>query len=401
MNALTIQNYQFHYFLFMSKNDTLKDREHFMGTEWTVLLYKNILKPFFFKMDPEKAHHLVIDGLATAGKVPGACSILHSLYGVKPTSELNVNLLGMQFMHPIGLAAGLDKNGVATDGFSNIGFAFVEAGTVTPKPQPGNEQPRLFRLPPDEALINRMGFNNNGATEMAQALERRKFHTIPVAVNIGKNKATANELAHEDYRSCIRTLYDHGDFFVVNISSPNTQGLRDLQHGNELHNLLVHVCEEMDIQAAQRNAKVKPIFVKIAPDMTDDQLAHTVQTIQNSNINGIIATNTTLSREGLSHANQGEAGGLSGTPLRERSTEVIRKVYQLTEGKLPIIGSGGIFTAQDAYDKIRAGASLVEVYTALIYKGPELLRELTAGLQECMRKDGFTHIMEAIGADHK
>lgn len=365
------------------------------------MLYRNILKPFFFKMDPEKAHHLVIDGLAMAGKVPGGLAVMNGLYGVKPSSELSVKLLDMEFMHPIGLAAGLDKNGVATDGFSNIGFAFVEAGTVTPKPQPGNEQPRLFRLPPDEALINRMGFNNNGAEEMAKALQRRKQRTIPVAVNIGKNKVTANELAHEDYRSCIRTLYDEGDFFVVNISSPNTQGLRDLQHGNELHNLLVHVCEEMDIQAQKRNSKIKPIFVKIAPDMTDDQLKHTVQTIMDSSINGIIATNTTLSRDGLTHSNQGETGGLSGVPLRERSTEIIRNVYQLTEGKLPIIGSGGIFTAQDAYDKIRAGASMVEVYTALIYKGPELLRELTAGLKECMRKDGFSNIMEAIGADHK
>jgi len=365
------------------------------------MLYRSILKPFFFKMDPEKAHHLVVDGMATAGKVPGALGVMNGLYGVNPAPELEVNVLGMQFKHPIGLAAGLDKNGVATDGFSSVGFSFVEAGTVTPKPQPGNEQPRLFRLPPDEALINRMGFNNKGAEEMLQSLKRRKIHSIPVAVNIGKNKVTANELAHEDYRSCIRTLYDVGDFFVVNISSPNTQGLRDLQHGNELHNLLTHVCEEMSIQANRRNAGVKPIFVKIAPDMTDDQLEHTVHTIVESDINGIIATNTTLSREGLTHANRNETGGLSGIPLKERSTEVISKVYKLTDGKLPIIGSGGIFTAQDAYDKIRAGASLVEVYTALIYKGPELLRELTDGLKECLRKDGFSNISEAIGANHK
>lgn len=352
-------------------------------------------------MDPERAHHLVIDSLATGGKVPGALSIMNGMYGVNASPELQVQLLGMQFNHPVGLAAGLDKNGVATDGFSNIGFAFAEVGTVTPKAQSGNELPRLFRLPPDEALINRMGFNNNGADAMVQALKQRKQHKIPIAVNIGKNKVTANELAHEDYRSCIRTLYDEGDFFVVNISSPNTQGLRDLQHGNELHNLLVHVCEEMDIQAANRQAKVKPIFVKIAPDMTDEQLAHTVSSIQNSQVSGIIATNTTISRDGLSHSNQKEAGGLSGIPVKNRSTEVIRRVYELTEGKLPIIGSGGIFTAQDAYDKIRAGASLVEVYTALIYKGPELLRELNEGLKECLRKDGFSNIMEAIGADHR
>lgn len=365
------------------------------------MLYPKILKPFFFKMDPEKAHHLVVDGLATGGKIPGALAIMNSLYGVQASEELKVDLLGLSFNHPVGLAAGLDKNGVATDGFSNIGFSFVEVGTVTPKGQPGNDQPRLFRLPPDEALINRMGFNNNGADAMVDALKKRKQYKIPVAVNIGKNKLTANELAYEDYRSCIRVLYDEGDFFVVNISSPNTQGLRDLQHGNELHNLLVHVCEEMDIQATKRGTVQKPIFVKIAPDMTDEELEHTIATIQNSQISGIIATNTTLSREGLTDPNQGETGGLSGAPVRHRSTEVIRKVYQLTEGKLPIIGSGGIFTAQDAYDKIRAGASLVEVYTALIYKGPELLREITEGLKECLRKDGFRNIAEAIGADHR
>jgi len=365
------------------------------------MLYSKVLKPFFFKMDPEKAHHLVIDGLAMGSKLPGTLAIMNGMYGVKPSPELKSNVLGLTFEHPVGLAAGLDKNGVSTDGFSNIGFSFAEVGTVTPKAQLGNDQPRLFRLPPDEALINRMGFNNEGAEAMSRSLQRRKQHKMPIAVNIGKNKITANELAHEDYCSCIRTLYDDGDFFVVNISSPNTQGLRELQHGNELHNLLVHVCEEMDIQARKRNAPAKPIFVKIAPDMSDEQLEHTVATIQNSQISGIIATNTTLSRDGLIHQNQGETGGLSGVPLRDRSTEIIRKVYQLTNGNLPIIGSGGIFTAQDAYDKIRAGASLVEIYTALIYRGPEVLRELTDGLKECLRKDGFSNIVEAIGADHR
>lgn len=352
-------------------------------------------------MDAERAHHLVIDGLALSSKIPGATSLLHSLYGTKPSKELSIDLLGLQFKNPIGLAAGLDKNGVATDGFSNIGFGFVEVGTVTPKGQPGNEQPRLFRLPPDEALINRMGFNNEGADAMERALMKRKVHKIPIAVNIGKNKATPNELAHEDYRSCIRTLYDQADFFVVNISSPNTQGLRDLQHGEELYHLLTHVCEEMEMQADKRNDKPKAIFVKIAPDMTEQELEHTVNTIINSNISGIIATNTTLSRDGLTHTNASETGGLSGKPVTDRSTEVIRKVYSLTEGKLPIIGSGGIFSAQDAYDKICAGASLVEVYTALIYKGPELLRELNEGLKECLRRDGFHNIVEAIGADHR
>ncbi|MEK3881668.1 quinone-dependent dihydroorotate dehydrogenase [Paenibacillus sp. PL2-23] len=365
------------------------------------MLYTSLLKPLLFKMDAEKAHHLVIDGLASGSRFPGITEILNTMYGVPESPELRMEVLGLRFPHPVGLAAGLDKNGKAPDGFSSIGLGFAEVGTVTPKGQAGNELPRLFRLPPDEALINRMGFNNEGAEAMAASLAQRKIHSIPIAVNIGKNKTTPNELAHEDYQACIRILYDYGDFFVVNISSPNTQGLRDLQHGDELRKLLGAVKEEVDRQAAARQAKPKHVLVKIAPDMSDDQLEHTVSTIMESGIAGIIATNTTLSREGLTHAHAGEMGGLSGKPLRERSTEVIRAVYRQTGGQLPIIGSGGIFTAQDAYDKIRAGATLVEVYTALIYKGPELLKELTSGLKECLRKDGYRHIAEAVGADHR
>ncbi|KRE54475.1 dihydroorotate dehydrogenase (quinone) [Paenibacillus sp. Soil522] len=351
-------------------------------------------------MDPEKAHHLVIDGLAAGAVVPGLNGLMHAMYGVAKSPELETQLFGLQFPHPVGLAAGLDKNGKAADGFSSVGFGFAEVGTVTPKGQAGNEQPRLFRLPPDEALINRMGFNNDGTAAMAEKLSRRKINRIPIAVNIGKNKTTPNELAHEDYRTCIRDLYTYGDFFVVNISSPNTPDLRDLQHGEELRNLLSAVKKEMNAQAAKEGKKTKPVLVKIAPDMTDEQLELTVATIVESGVSGIIATNTTLSRKGLQHSNAGQAGGLSGKPLRDRSTEVIRAIYRQTGGQLPIIGSGGIFTAQDAYDKIRAGASLVEIYTALIYKGPGLLRELTNGLKECLRKDGYRNIAEAVGADH-
>lgn len=365
------------------------------------MLYRSILKPILFKIDPEKTHHLVINGLATGGKVPGMNRLMQSLYGVAESPELASELLGLKFPHPIGLAAGLDKNGQAVDGFSSIGLGFAEVGTVTPKGQPGNELPRLFRLPADEALINRMGFNNVGAEAMKSLLAKRKYKRIPIAVNIGKNKLTPNELAHEDYQACIRTLYTSGDFFVVNISSPNTQGLRDLQHGDELRKLLGYVMEEMSNQSKRQGGKTKPIFVKIAPDMSEDQLEHTVATIMESGVSGIIATNTTLSRTGLQHQNAGEAGGLSGKPLRDRSTAIIRSVYAQTGGKLPIIGSGGIFTAQDAYDKIRAGASLVEIYTALIYKGPEILRELTNGLKDCLKKDGYRNITEAVGADHR
>jgi len=365
------------------------------------MLYTSILKPIFFKMDPETAHHIVVDGLEMAGKLPGVNSVLHAMYGVGSSPELETELFGLTFPHPVGLAAGLDKNGTSTDGFSSIGFGFAEVGTVTPKGQSGNEQPRLFRLPPDEALINRMGFNNKGTTAMAEKLSHRKINRIPIAVNIGKNKVTPNELAHEDYQACIRDLYSYGDFFVVNISSPNTPDLRALQHGDELRTLLGAVIEEMDTQAKRSQSARKPVLVKIAPDMTDEQLELTVETIAASGVSGIIATNTTLSRDGLQHANASETGGLSGKPLRERSTAIIRKIYKQTNGTLPIIGSGGIFTAQDAYDKIRAGASMVEIYTALIYKGPGVLRELTNGLKECLRKDGYNHISQAVGAEHR
>lgn len=364
------------------------------------MLYRNIGKPVFFKMDPEKAHHLVVGGMERAAMLPGAGTAMRGMYGVKETADLAVDLFGLHFPTPVGLAAGLDKNARAVMGFSSIGFGFMEVGTVTPKGQPGNELPRLFRLPPDEALINRMGFNNEGAEAMARRLSALKERRIPVAVNIGKNKITPNEEAHRDYETCIRELFPYGDFFVVNISSPNTPDLRSLQHGSELSSLLEAVMGEMNRQA-QVHGGSKPILVKIAPDVSDTELEFMVDTIFRSGVSGIIATNTTLSREGLNHPNAKEAGGLSGKPLRERSTEIVSRIYRQTGGALPIIGSGGIFTARDAYDKIRAGASLVEIYTALIYEGPEVNRRLHAGLRELLKRDGYGHISEAVGADHR
>ncbi|MDR9854307.1 quinone-dependent dihydroorotate dehydrogenase [Paenibacillus sp. VCA1] len=364
------------------------------------MLYRNVAKPIFFKMDPEKAHHLVIGGLHTAGSFPGGPALLRSMYGVDETPDLAVDLFGLHFPTPVGLAAGLDKNAAAVEGFSSIGFGFMEVGTVTPKGQPGNDRPRLFRLPPDEALLNRMGFNNEGAEAMAEKLSRLKNRPVPVAVNIGKNKVTPNEEAYKDYQACLRTLYPYGDFFVVNISSPNTPDLRNLQYGSELSSLIAHIMEEMRLQA-QKHGKTKPILVKIAPDVTDEELEMMVDALSASGISGIIATNTTIGRDGLTHPNKKETGGISGKPLRARSTEVVSRVYRQTEGKLPIIGSGGIFSAEDAYGKMRAGASLVEIYTALIYEGPEVNRRLHAGLRELLRRDGFSHISEAVGADHR
>ncbi|WP_199731700.1 quinone-dependent dihydroorotate dehydrogenase [Cohnella endophytica] len=364
------------------------------------MLYQ-MAKPFLFKMDPEAAHHLIIDGMGTAAKIPGMPSILSAVWGTKSSPELAVDLFGLHFNHPIGLAAGLDKNAKAVTGLSRVGLSFMEVGTVTPKGQVGNDQPRLFRLPPDEALINRMGFNNDGADAMSERLSKLRGRRIPLAVNIGKNKLTSNEDAADDYRACVRTLFPYGDFFVVNISSPNTPDLRALQHGDELRNLLDAVRDEMQKQAERHGEMPKPILVKIAPDNTEEQLAYMAEAIQLSGMSGIIATNTTIGRDGLTHKNAGEAGGLSGRPLANKSTEIVRSLYKITQGKLPIIGSGGIFTAEDAYEKIRAGASLVEVYTAMIYKGPSLLKEIHGGLLRLLKQDGFSRITQAVGADHR
>ncbi|WP_281886097.1 quinone-dependent dihydroorotate dehydrogenase [Paenibacillus sp. YYML68] len=365
------------------------------------MLYKKIAKPVLFRMDPEKAHHLMIDLMYTLGNVPGGRQTLKAMWGVGSYPELETEVVGIRFPNPVGLAAGLDKNGKAVPGFSSIGFGFMEVGTITPQPQEGNPLPRLFRLPEDGALINRMGFNNVGVEGMKRNLRSQGSRTIPLAINIGKNKSTPNEEAENDYRLCIQALYGYGDFFVVNISSPNTPDLRQLQHGDDLSRLLAAVKDEIRVQHAQFGGKEKPVLVKIAPDLTPEETEYTVATIVRSGVSGIIVSNTTIGRDGLAHPNRGEAGGLSGRPLTSKSTELIRSVYKLTEGNVPIIGSGGIFTAEDAYEKIRAGASLVEVYTALIYEGPPLLKQINQGLRKLLKKDGFKHISEAVGSEHR
>lgn len=355
-----------------------------------------MVKKIMFQLDAETAHHMTVRGLSTAARVPGALGLLRAMYGVAERQELSQELWDIRFPNPVGLAAGLDKDGIAVPGFSAIGFGFLEVGTVTPEAQPGNEMPRLFRLLEDDGIINRMGFNNKGTAAMKQALQQAQAkRTIPVAVNIGKNKVTPNERAVDDYRACIQALYAEGDFFVVNISSPNTPDLRKLQHGEELLTLLTAVREEI---AAQAKGKArKPVLVKIAPDLEEQELSLIVDTILESGVDGVIATNTTISRNGLASEHKDQVGGLSGRPLAARSTEVIRHIYRQTEGRLPIIGSGGIFSAADAYEKILAGASLVEVYTGLIYKGPGLLGSINHGLAELLKRDGYKHISEAVG----
>lgn len=362
-------------------------------------MYKSVGKRLFFAMNPERAHNVMIKWMDSLQHIPGAQGLFRMMYGVDERPELANELWGLSFPNPVGLAAGLDKNAEGVAMFTSLGFGFIEAGTVTPLAQPGNPSPRIFRLPEYEALINRMGFNNDGAKQMAVNLAKVKRRTIPIAVNIGKNKDTPNEEAASDYRACIRELYRYGDLFVVNISSPNTPDLRDLQYGEDLARLLSEVNEEMAAQQRLHGGKKKPVIVKLAPDLNEVQLEGMLETMMAQQISGVVATNTTLSREGLTHKHAGEMGGLSGKPLRERSTEMIKHIYQLTEGKLPIIGSGGIFTSEDAYEKIRAGASLIEVYTGLVYEGPGINKKINAGLQALLKRDGFTHISEAVGVD--
>ena len=342
-------------------------------------MYKLIAKPLLFKLDAERAHHFTFDNLKRAASLPGAKAVLRGLYNYQHPS-LAREVFGLKFPNPVGLAAGLDKNAVLTDELATMGFGFVEIGTVTPRPQPGNPQPRLFRLPADEALINRMGFNNDGATVVAERLRQRKNRQLIIGGNIGKNKDTPNEDAAQDYVAAFEALAEVVDYFVVNVSSPNTPGLRELQDKKPLISLLQQVQARNLARATPR-----PLLLKIAPDLTDAQLDDILEIARETKLSGLVATNTTIARPetlrtpAATVAAHG-AGGLSGRPLRERATEVIRYLHQRSEGGLPIIGAGGIHSAQDALDKLAAGASLVQLYTGFIYEGPGLVRQINRAL---------------------
>ena len=288
--------------------------------------------------------------------------------------RLERELMGIKFKNPVGLAAGFDKNAVLFDEFSNFGFGFVEIGTVTPKPQPGNDKKRIFRLVEDEGLINRMGFNNDGADEIVKRLKNRRTNIV-IGGNIGKNKTTPNENAVSDYLICFEKLFDHVDYFVVNVSSPNTPNLRELQDKEPLTRLL------NELQIANRKKPVhKPILLKIAPDLTENQLLDIIDIVKTTKITGVIATNTTLSREGLSSIHKNETGGLSGKPLSLRSTEVIRFLAEKSKKDFVIIGVGGIHSESDAIEKIQAGADLIQLYTGFVYEGPAIVKRINKGL---------------------
>ncbi|MDR3697291.1 quinone-dependent dihydroorotate dehydrogenase [Mucilaginibacter sp.] len=341
-----------------------------------------LLKPILFKFDPEKVHHLVTAGLKRFNRFPGGAALSRSLWHMKDP-RLEKEVFGLKFENPIGLAAGFDKNGEFIGEMANLGFGYIEVGTVTPLPQPGNPQPRMFRLPPDGGLINRMGFNNLGVDVVAERIAafRRNAKSyqkgIIIGGNIGKNKVTPNEDAVSDYIKCFDRLFDVVDYFVVNVSSPNTPGLRALQEKEPL----MHLLDTLQ-KRNKKNRISRPILLKIAPDLTDEQLDDIVEIVQKTGIAGVIATNTTISREGLVSEGdvKNETGGLSGKPLTQRSTEVIRYLNEKSKGSFPIIGVGGIHSPEDAMEKINAGASLIQLYTGFIYEGPGLIKRINKKL---------------------
>ena len=345
-------------------------------------MYKRIILPILFRFDAETIHHFVTRLLQLALAIPGVPALCRKLY-VLEDKRLVRTVFGLTFPNPIGMAAGFDKNAELISELSDLGFGFVEIGTVTPRPQPGNPRPRLFRLKADGGLINRMGFNNEGvgpaAERLRQFAKNRGGRQVVIGGNIGKNKDTPNETALNDYLISFRELFDTVDYFVVNVSSPNTPGLRDLQEREPLTRLLNALQQEN-----RQRPVTKPILLKIAPDLTNRQLDDIIAIVSETDIAGVIATNTTISREGLSTDSaavaQVGAGGVSGLPLRERATEVIRYLHQQSGGTFPIIGVGGIASAADAQEKLRAGASLVQVYTSFIYEGPGLAKRMNKAL---------------------
>jgi dihydroorotate dehydrogenase len=339
-------------------------------------MYKSFIRPILFRYDPEKIHHFTFSSIRFLNSIPGFPSLFKSMYEVSDP-RLEREVFGLKFKNPVGLAAGMDKDAKLYKEFSDLGFGFIEIGTLTPKPQDGNPKKRLFRLREDSAIINRMGFNNGGVQEAVERLKKNpkgKGHVL-IGGNIGKNKVTPNEDAVSDYEICFDALYDYVDYFVVNVSSPNTPNLRELQDKEPLTKLLQTLQDKNTAKPAQ-----KPILLKIAPDLTDDQLLDIIDIVKTTKIAGVIATNTTISREGLVSENKEEMGGLSGKPLSKRSTEVIRFLSEKSNKAFPIIGVGGIHTADDALEKLEAGASLIQLYTGFIYEGPGLIKEINKRL---------------------
>ena len=331
-----------------------------------------IIKRLLFLFDPEWIHHIVFKSIKIVNKIPGVSSLLSSIYVLKD-KRLEQKLFGLNFPNPVGLAAGFDKDAKLFNELSRFGFGFIEIGTLTPKPQDGNSKKRMFRLPEDEGLINRLGFNNEGVEAAVRRLKKNKG--VLIGGNIGKNKITSNKEAVNDYILCFNSLFEYVDYFVVNVSSPNTPNLRALQDKEPLINLLSTLKD-------LNNKKLipKPILLKIAPDLTEDQLIDIVEIVKSTKIDGVIATNTTVRRKNLLSSNREELGGLSGRPLKDMSTEVIRFIAQKSNHAFPIIGVGGVHKPEDAIEKLNAGASLVQLYTGFVYEGPGIVKRINKAL---------------------
>jgi len=351
-----------------------------------------------FSLDAERAHDLTMRLAARAARSGTACGIAGGLYAPDPAPELAVRAFGLDFEHPVGLAAGLDKNGVAIDLWGALGFAFAEVGTVTPGAgQPGNDKPRLERIVEDEAIVNRMGFNNGGADALARRLAARRTR-IPVGANLGKAKVTPLERAPDDYEATLRAVWDHADYIVVNVSSPNTPGLRDLQAVSALEPLLERVVEVDEGLSRLRARPGKPLLLKIAPDLADDDVDAIADLAVATGMHGIIATNTTLRHDLLSRAPRIQ-GGVSGAPLAPRALGLTRRLFRRLDGRLPIVGVGGIGSAEDAWTRLRAGATLLQVYTGFVYQGPGLVRTIVEGLGDRIARGRYHGISDVVGAD--
>ncbi len=362
------------------------------------MIYQRAMRPLLFSQDAETAHERTIEMLAGMSGLP-----LPASTGVYTHSRLRVEVGGLTFPNPVGLAAGCDKNARAISVWPRFGFGFVEVGTVTAQPQPGNPKPRVFRVPEHGALINRLGFNSDGSEAVAKRLALLRRHAralpCPLGVNIGKTKlVTGDDAVLEDYRTSFRRLSRFADFVVVNVSSPNTPGLREWQEKGRLSALLGLLMRESRALAQKRGTGVVPIWVKISPDMADGDMEDVVEVALTEGLAGIIATNTTIARDGVM-ADVQSSGGLSGKPLRARANQVMRFLYARTKGSLPLIGVGGIASGQDAYARLKAGASLVQIYTGLVYEGPLLPRRVNVELLKLMERDGVSHISELTGTD--